>query len=111
MGQRTQDIADSLKNYVDTFDTRLTSNGGEITASLDQRLLQFETTLGSRVSNLDTSLDSKINSFDSSLGSKIRSFDETIDGRLEIARSRPSIPARSPSPKPSTAASARWRRR
>ena len=32
--------------------------------SLDQRLLQFETTLGTRVTSLDTSLDSKIRSFD-----------------------------------------------
>ena len=60
MGQRTQDISDTLKTYVDTFDTRLSTNGGEITASLDQRLVQFETTLGSRVAHLDTSLDSKI---------------------------------------------------
>ena len=72
MGARTQEISDSLKNYVDTFDTRMVSNSGEITASLDQRLLQFETTLGTRVSNLDTSLDSKI-----------KSFDETIDSRLK----------------------------
>ena len=34
--------------------------------ALDQRLLQFETTLGSRVSHLDASLDSKIKSFDES---------------------------------------------
>jgi hypothetical protein len=45
----------------------------------DQRLLQFETTLGSRVTTLDASLTDKLSSFDSSLASKIGSF----DGRLQ----------------------------
>ena len=96
MGARTQEIGDSLRNYVDTFDTRLVSNSGEITASLDQRLLQFETTLGTRVSSLDTSLDNKI-----------KSFDETIDGRLKSLETTFDTRAPDPSPKPSTTASAR----
>ncbi len=82
MGQRTQDIAETLKTYVDSFDTRLTSNGGEITASLDQRLVQFETTLGTRVANLDTSLDSKIKSFDRpSMAASNRSSRTSIRGQ------------------------------
>jgi hypothetical protein len=83
MGQRTQDIAESLQNYVDTFDTRLTSNGGEITASLDQRLVQFETTLGASVADLDISLDAKIKSLDESIDGRLKSLELTFDTRAK----------------------------
>ena len=79
MGQRTQDIAETLRGYIDTFDSRLTLNGGEITASLDQRLMQFETTLGDRVTRLDASLDNKLGTFDSSLGGRIHTLDTALE--------------------------------
>jgi hypothetical protein len=82
MGQRTQDISETLKTYVDTFDTRVATNGGEITASLDQRLVQFETTLGNRVTTLDTSLDNRIKTLEQTFDSRAKSVTDTIDDRL-----------------------------
>ena len=81
----------------------LTSNGGEITASLDQRLLQFETTLGDRVM---PTLDSFARQQDQvastrsidgppasrwrlTFDTRAKSVTETIDGRLgTLARPR-----------------------
>src|SRR4029453_15720851 len=92
MGGRTQEIStspknnvapDNPKNYVDPFDTRLVANSGEITASLDQRLLQFETTLGTRVSSLDTSLDNKIKWLHETVGGRLQSLETTFDPRAK----------------------------
>src|SRR5665811_2518669 len=47
LGQRTQDVAEAMRNYVDTFDQRLTGRAGELTGSIDVRLSQFEEQLGS----------------------------------------------------------------
>ena len=38
LGQRTQDITDSLKDYVDTFDTRVSANTAEMNTSFDKHL-------------------------------------------------------------------------
>src|SRR5664280_1065776 len=56
LGQRTQDVAEAMRNYVDTFDQRLTGRAGELTGSIDVRLSQFEEQLGSRVSDLTARL-------------------------------------------------------
>ena len=56
LGQRTQDLSDSMRNYVDNFDSRVGAKTDEINSSLDQRLSQFESVLGTRVNDIATTL-------------------------------------------------------
>ena len=38
LGARTQDVSESMRSYVDTFDNRVTSKANEVTTALDKRL-------------------------------------------------------------------------
>ena len=49
-----QDVSEAMRNYVDTFDQRVTSRTDELSGTLDARLSQFEEQLGSRVTDLTT---------------------------------------------------------
>jgi hypothetical protein len=108
LGQRTQDVAEAMRNYVDTFDQRLTGRAGELTGSIDVRLSQFEEQIGSRVSELTArltdggkrvvdTLDGRIGAVTSTIttrgaevadaiGAKIAQIDQTLGARaLEVA--------------------------
>jgi len=78
MGQRTHDIAESLKTYVDAFDTRLTSNGARSPPRWTSAWCNSRHA-GKPVANLDTSLDSKIKSFDESVDGRLKSLEVTFD--------------------------------
>ena len=48
LGARTQDVSESMRSYVDSFDNRVTTKANEVTTGLDQRLANFEQALDSR---------------------------------------------------------------
>ena len=56
LGARTQDVSESMRNYVDSFDNRVTSKANEVAGALDQRLIRFQETLDSRTADAQRSL-------------------------------------------------------
>ncbi len=56
LGQRTHDVAEAMRDYVDTFDERVGGKTQEITLTLEERLAQFETALNSRVDTISKAL-------------------------------------------------------
>ena len=87
VGQRTHDIADTLKNYVEAFEARVGSSGREISGAMDQRLAHYETMLKGSVTHIDTSLDDKLKVLEESLGSHARSVTNSIESRISLLSS------------------------
>ena len=108
LGQRTQDVAEAMRNYVDTFDQRVNTRTSELTGSIDARFAQFETSLATRVGNFTAgltdggkqvidALDGRIGAVSSiittrgaevadAIGAKIVHIDQTLGARaLEVA--------------------------
>ncbi len=81
MGQHTQNIGDNLKNYIDTFEGRVSSHREQLHGVLDASLTGFQSAIESRVTNLDVSLDSKIKLFDETVDSKLQALEQSFDGR------------------------------
>ena len=60
LGARTQEVTEAMRNYVDSFDTRVTTKSTEVTAALDQRLVRFQEALDSRTQTLNDALSSRV---------------------------------------------------
>lgn len=60
LGQRTQDVSEAMRNYLDTFDQRVTAKSDSVGGALDQRLTRFEQDLERSVAGLTRSLDARI---------------------------------------------------
>jgi len=60
LGARTQDVTESMRSYVDNFDSRVTSKANEITTGLDERLVRFEEALDGRTKTLTDNLSARV---------------------------------------------------
>jgi hypothetical protein len=60
LGARTQDVSESMRSYVDNFDSRVTSKTNEVTIALDQRLSRFQEALDSRSQTLTDALAARV---------------------------------------------------
>jgi hypothetical protein len=60
LGARTQDVSESMRSYIDSFDNRVTSRANEVTTSLDQRLTRFQETLDNRTQSLTEALSARV---------------------------------------------------
>jgi hypothetical protein len=86
LGQRTQDVAEAMRNYVDTFDNRVTGRTDELNTTLDSRLTQFETVLGQRVTGLAQTLSDGGKDVVGALDKRISEVAGTINARgTEVA--------------------------
>ena len=74
LGQRTQDVSEAMRSYVDLFDERVTARTGALSSTLDQQLAQFEDRFGARVATLTSDL--------ATCGKDVF---ETLDTRIETA--------------------------
>src|SRR5262249_56367688 len=75
LGQRTQDISSAMRDYLDNFDTRVTTKSAEITASLDQQFTRFRDAIDGRTQTLNEALASRV----------IDVAKTMADGRQEVA--------------------------
>ena len=48
LGQRTQDVAEAMRNYVDTFDQRVGGRSGELSSALDRALVAIRGSCSAR---------------------------------------------------------------
>jgi hypothetical protein len=60
LGARTQDVSESMRAYVDSFDNRVTAKANEVTTALDQRLGRFQEALDGRTQTLTDTLSSRV---------------------------------------------------
>src|SRR6185312_936642 len=60
LGERTQDIASAMRDYLDNFDTRVTTKAAEVTTSLDQQFVRFRDALDGRSQTLNDALNSRV---------------------------------------------------
>ncbi len=60
LGQRTEEVSDAMRTYVDSFDTRSAPRPPRSPATLDQRLTRFQDALDSRTQTLNDALSSRV---------------------------------------------------
>ena len=60
LGQRTAEVSTAMHEYVEGFDSKVSSKSTEVTASLDQRLQRFQEALDSRTQTLNDALSSRV---------------------------------------------------
>ncbi len=60
LGARTQDVTESMRSYVDSFDNRVTAKANDVTTALDQRLGRFQEALDSRTQALTDALSARV---------------------------------------------------
>jgi hypothetical protein len=82
LGARTQDVSDSMRSYVDTFDNRVTSRANEVAASLEQRLAGFQETLDSRTQTLTDALGTRVMDIAKTLAEGGKELVHAIDKRV-----------------------------
>jgi hypothetical protein len=86
LGQRTQDVSEAMRAYLDTFDERVSGRTTELSGTLDRRLAQFEELLGSRVSDIAKTLGDGGKEVIGVLDNRISEVSSTINARgTEVA--------------------------
>ncbi|MBS0246985.1 MAG: hypothetical protein JSR61_10220 [Proteobacteria bacterium] len=86
LGQRTQDVADAMRAYLDSFDERVTGRADALSTTLDKRLVQFEDLLGVRVSDMANTLTDGGNEIIGALDKRIGDVTGVINARgTEVA--------------------------
>ena len=48
LGDRTQEVITAMKDYLDNFDTRVSTKAAEVSTSLDQQFVRFQDALDGR---------------------------------------------------------------
>ena len=81
LGERTKEVGDSMRAYVDTFDQRVTSRTQDISTSLDERLGKFETLVGSHVTRLADTLSAGGRDVVTAVDQRIAEVGDTISQR------------------------------
>ena len=82
LGARTQDVSESMRSYIDTFDNRVTSKANEVTTSLDQRLSRFQETLDSRTEALTEALSTRVMEIAKTLAEGGKEVVAAVDSRV-----------------------------
>ena len=60
IGQRTHEINETMREYVDGFDGRVTAKVRDVTTALDQRLGRFQEALDDRTKSINDGLSSRV---------------------------------------------------
>ncbi len=82
LGARTQDVSESMRSYVDNFDSRVTSKANEVTTALDQKLSRFQETLDSRSQVLTDALSARVTDIGKTLADGGKEVVTQIDKRV-----------------------------
>ena len=82
LGTRTQDVSESMRGYLDSFDGRVTSKANEVSSTLDQRLARFQETLESRSEALTNALSARVGEVDKTLAEGGKEVMTALDKRI-----------------------------
>ena len=94
LGQRTQDVSEAMRNYVDTFDQRVTGHTTELNTTMNSRLSQFEETLDQRFTGLSQSLTDGGKEVVGAIDKRISEVAGTITARGRVAAGPRAPPGR-----------------
>ena len=78
LGQRSQDVAEAMRAYLDTFDERVTAKSETVSGALDHRLSQFEHDLETRVTGLTRNLTVGSQQVIDTLDERVSAVSDTI---------------------------------
>jgi len=81
LGQRTQDVSEAMRNYIDTFDQRVSGRTEELSGALEQRMSLFERQIGSGVANISSTLAAGSHEVVETLDRRISAVADTINLR------------------------------
>jgi len=82
LGTRTQDVSESMRGYLDSFDSRVTSRANEVSSTLDQRLSRFQETLDSRSEALTSALSARVGEVGKTLAEGGKEVMTALDKRI-----------------------------
>jgi DNA anti-recombination protein RmuC len=82
LGGRTQEVSDSMRSYIDSFDGRVSSRTNEVTASLDQHLTNFQETLDTRTQALNEGLSTRVMDIAKTLAEGGKEVISAVDKRV-----------------------------
>src|SRR6516162_2343660 len=82
LGTRTQDVSESIRSYLHSFDGRVTSKANEVSSTLDQRLARFQETLESRSEALTNALSARVGEVDKTLAEGGKEVMTALDKRI-----------------------------
>jgi hypothetical protein len=82
LGARTQDVSESMRSYVDTFDNRVTAKANEVTTALDQRLTRFQEAIDNRSQSLTDALSARIVEISKTLAENGKEVVAALDKRV-----------------------------
>ena len=83
LGDRTQEVADAMRTYVDGFDNRVTAKAEEVSGTLDQRLLRFQEALDGRTQTLNDALNSRVMDIATTLAEGGKEVVAALDKRID----------------------------
>src|SRR3984893_3424827 len=75
LGERTQEVVTAMRDYLDSFDSRVNTKATEITTSLDQQFVRFHDALDGRTQAINDHLTARV----ADIGSKISEVTTNVD--------------------------------
>ncbi len=83
LGQRTEEVADAMRTYVDGFDGRVNARAEEVGGMLDQRLVRFQETLDGRTQTLNDALNARVMDIATTLAEGGKEVVTALDKRIK----------------------------
>jgi hypothetical protein len=81
-GERTQGISSAMRDYLDNFDTRVTTKAAEVTSSLDQQLVRFKNLLDGGTQQFNDLLRSRVAEIAKTLANGGKAVEAALDKRI-----------------------------
>jgi hypothetical protein len=83
IGQRTHEIDQTMHDYVEGFDGRITAKVSDVTTALDQRLSRFQDALDDRTKSINDGLSARVMEIAKSVAGGGREIVAALDQRVE----------------------------
>ena len=82
LGERTQQISESMRSYVDNFDERVSAKTQEVTSVFDQRLSRFQNDVDTRTQTFNEVLGSRVMDIAKTLAESGKEVVAALDKRI-----------------------------
>ena len=83
LGDRTQEVIGAMRDYLDNFDTRVSTKAAEVTTSLDQQFVRFQDALDGRTQTLNEALGGRVMDIAKTLAEGGKEVVTALDKRIE----------------------------
>jgi hypothetical protein len=83
LGDRTEEVADAMRTYVDGFDSRVNARAEDVSGMLDQRLVRFQEALDSRTQALNDALNARVIDIATTLAEGGKEVVTALDKRID----------------------------